>query len=577
MEPRTAAAPTESDAPVDALKYFPRRQGTAGLSTSATSAAPPIDSSIHYGPFPLNMPLPGGVELFAPEARLFETLVQVERQAASLRLRHSIEAHETIRALPTVSRTIRLSAASSTMRTARGQAAWQFRLDGRVLNSTTGRPDGAFPRFTSLVDKVLLRVEHSHGAPVVALTSADIEWSPPAGAAPTPATDGVVLTRVGPAPTAIHVAVHLRPALAPECFRLPAGLRQLLALVDGHLGPLLTPDEVGALGEAAPLRAVDACTSSRAAHQTIRASATRADIFSAVWRYISLAELQCSDDRSAIRLDGALAAALAPPASQTDVAPALARLAGGDVAGAAGLAVGTRLPLVDLPVRIESLVSRLSRGTSLPPEPLAFTFRFADAPDPGAVGSGGFSQPTIMDFDADLYWSADDCRQLLDATRAAAGAGEAEVQLASALAAHNRTIHQQMADRAFFTQVAKAPAAGLMTGLTRAHDHLRMYCESRADGSLALAAGLERRRMAGLRPILARAPAGLACAKTRLALERTRRDTSTAARHYLSMLATERVEELARLGATTTPADGLAPGSRPGGRPTSGTATPISR
>ncbi|KAH8822733.1 SWI/SNF complex protein [Flagelloscypha sp. PMI_526] len=146
--------------------------------------------------------------------------------------------------------------------TGEGIAAWQFKLDGRLLEMQRSKGPPSQRKFSTLVKKMMIELERD---PTLYPDGNVIEWPRISGpSASNPALDGFTVRRTGDQPTKIRVVLYLEHY--PEQFKVHHELASILNI----------------------------------------SQASRMDCLKALWDYVKINGLQDRADRRTIKLDDSL-------------------------------------------------------------------------------------------------------------------------------------------------------------------------------------------------------------------------------------------------------------------------------
>ncbi|TRM63164.1 hypothetical protein BD626DRAFT_548128 [Schizophyllum amplum] len=212
---------------------------------------------------------------FAEDSRMYTDLLEMERRLDWTMTRKKAEVQDALSRNVTTTRTLRIFLShtvsdqpwqtggigpeGANFETGEGIPAWAFRIEGRLLESSTSRAkDKVMQRkFSTFIKRMVIELDRD---PSSYPDGNIIEW-PKAPGAHNPVMDGFTVRRTGDTPTNIRVVLYLDHQ--PEQFKVQEGLANIIGVrQDSRLG-----------------------------------------VIQAMWNYIKINQLQDKADRTMIHLD----------------------------------------------------------------------------------------------------------------------------------------------------------------------------------------------------------------------------------------------------------------------------------
>ncbi|GLB44557.1 putative SWIB/MDM2 domain containing protein [Lyophyllum shimeji] len=210
---------------------------------------------------------------FAQDSRMYQDLLEMERKLDWTMMRKRVEIQDALGRNPTTTRTLRIflshtvsgqlwqtgGEVTANFETGEGIPAWQFKIEGRLLELPNQRTRDKVPqrKFSTMIKRMVVELDRD---PSVYPEGNIVEW-PRAPGHHNPALDGFTIRRTGDAPTKIRIVMYLDHF--PEQYK-----------VLGELGAVLGIKEE-----------------------------SRTGVIQALWNYIKIQGLQDKADRRLVRAD----------------------------------------------------------------------------------------------------------------------------------------------------------------------------------------------------------------------------------------------------------------------------------
>ncbi|EAU87711.1 SWI/SNF complex 60 kDa subunit, partial [Coprinopsis cinerea okayama7 len=188
---------------------------------------------------------------FAQDSKMYQELLETERRLDWTMTRKRYEVQDALARTPTTTRTLRIFLSHTTsgqlwqtngeqvanFETGEGIPAWQFRIEGRLLEIPNQRHRDRVPmrKFSTFIKRMVIELDRD---PALYPDGNIIEWPRLHSGAP-PVLDGFTVRRTGDVPTKIRVILHLEHY--PEHFKLAPELADVLGIKeDSRLGIVQT-------------------------------------------------------------------------------------------------------------------------------------------------------------------------------------------------------------------------------------------------------------------------------------------------------------------------------------------------
>ncbi|KAH6904427.1 SWI/SNF complex 60 kDa subunit [Coprinopsis sp. MPI-PUGE-AT-0042] len=213
---------------------------------------------------------------FAQDSKMYQELLETERRLDWTMTRKKFEVQDALARNPTTTRTLRIfmnhtvsgqvwqnnGEQTPNFETGEGIPAWQFRLEGRLLEIPNQRHRDRVPmrKFSTFIKRMVIELDRDSA---LYPEGNIVEW-PRLHNSQNPVLDGFTIKRTGDAPVKIRVLIHLDHY--PEQFKLTPELANVLGIKEE----------------------------------------SRVGIMQALWNYIKLQGLQDKVDRKLIRVDDKL-------------------------------------------------------------------------------------------------------------------------------------------------------------------------------------------------------------------------------------------------------------------------------
>ncbi|KAI0334313.1 SWI/SNF complex 60 kDa subunit [Cubamyces sp. BRFM 1775] len=215
---------------------------------------------------------------FAEDSAMYRELLQMERKLDWTMTRKRVEVHDALQRIIPTTRTLRIflshtvsgqawqregaegEAAKPNLETGENIPAWQFRIDGRVLEIPNQRAKDRVPprKFSTLIKHMVVELDRDT---TLYPEGNIVEWL---RAPNQPALDGFTIRRKGDTPTKIRIVMHLEQQ--PEQYKLHPDLANILGIKED----------------------------------------SRTGVIQALWNYIKTQNLQDKVDRRVVRADARL-------------------------------------------------------------------------------------------------------------------------------------------------------------------------------------------------------------------------------------------------------------------------------
>ncbi|TFK27307.1 SWI/SNF complex 60 kDa subunit [Coprinopsis marcescibilis] len=212
---------------------------------------------------------------FAQDSRMYQELLEAERRLDWTMTRKKFEVQDALSRSPTTTRTLRIFLSHSTsgqtyqttpdqvpnFETGEGIPAWQFRIEGRLLEVPNQRHRDRIPmrKFSTFIKRMVIELDRDA---VLYPEGNIVEW--PRVQVPHPVLDGFTIRRAGDVPIKIRVLIYIEHY--PEQYKLAPELASVLGIKEE----------------------------------------SRIGVIQALWNYIKLQGLQDKADRRIIRADDKL-------------------------------------------------------------------------------------------------------------------------------------------------------------------------------------------------------------------------------------------------------------------------------
>ncbi|KAF9528814.1 SWI/SNF complex 60 kDa subunit [Crepidotus variabilis] len=216
---------------------------------------------------------------FAQDSKMYQELLEMERKLDWTMMRKRVEVQDALGRTPTTTRTLRIFLSHTVsgqlwqntsgeappqpnFETGEGMPAWQFKIEGRLLEVPNSRHREKVPqrKFSTMIKRMVVELDRD---PQLYADNNIVEW-PQAPGHNNPVLDGFTVRRTGDTPTKIRVVMHLEHF--PEQYRVLPELGTVLGIKEG----------------------------------------SRIEVIQTLWNYIKLQGLQDKVDRRQIRADDKL-------------------------------------------------------------------------------------------------------------------------------------------------------------------------------------------------------------------------------------------------------------------------------